>query len=35
MAKNRMLGIAFKTMSQYLIKLVDSPEDWHLALIRG
>ncbi len=25
-----MLGLAFKLMSQYLSKLEDSPEDWHM-----
>jgi hypothetical protein len=27
-----MIGIAFKSMVQYLTKLEGSPEDWHLAL---
>jgi hypothetical protein len=33
--KNRMLGMAFRSMADYLTKLEDSPEDWHLAPIRG
>jgi hypothetical protein len=35
MVKNRMLRLAFRTMPQYLIKLEDSPEGWHLVPIRG
>ncbi len=33
--KNRMVGMAFKSMAEYLTKLEDSPEDWHLSPIRG
>jgi hypothetical protein len=33
--KNRMVGMAFQSMADYLTKLEDSPEDWHLAPIRG
>jgi hypothetical protein len=29
--KNRMVGMAFQSMADYLTKLEDSPEDWHLA----
>jgi hypothetical protein len=35
MMKNRMLGLAFKSMALYLVTLEDSPEDWHLAPVRG
>jgi hypothetical protein len=35
MTKNRMLGTAFRSMADYLTKLEDSPEDWHLSPIRG
>ncbi len=35
MGKNRMMGMAFMSMANYLTKLVDSPEDWHLAPVRG
>jgi hypothetical protein len=35
MGKNRMVGIAFKSIATYLSKLESSPEDWHLAPIRG
>jgi hypothetical protein len=35
MSRNSMIGLAFKTMAKYLIKLEDSPEEWHLAPIRG
>ncbi len=35
MGKNRMMGTAFMAMANYLTKLEDSPEDWHLAPIRG
>ncbi|RPH76440.1 MAG: reverse transcriptase family protein, partial [Planctomycetaceae bacterium] len=35
MDKNRMLGLSFQAMSQYLELLEDSQEDWHLAPIRG
>ncbi len=35
MGKNRMLGLAFKSMAISLTKLEDSPEDWHLAPVRG
>jgi hypothetical protein len=35
MGKNRMMGMAFMAMANYLTKLEDSPEDWHLAPIRG
>ncbi len=35
MMKNRMLGLALKSMALYLAKLEDSPEDWHLAPVRG
>jgi hypothetical protein len=30
-----MMGMAFMSMANYLAKLEDSPEDWHLAPIRG
>jgi hypothetical protein len=31
-----MLGLAFKSLSDYLAKLLDSLEDWHVvAPIRG
>jgi hypothetical protein len=33
--KNRMLGMTFRLMADYLTKLENSPEDWHLAPIRG
>jgi hypothetical protein len=33
--KNRMVSLAFQSMADYLAKLEDSPEDWHLAPIRG
>ncbi len=33
--KNRMVGMAFQSLADYLTKLEDSPEDWHLAPIRG
>ncbi len=33
--KNRMVGMAFQLMADYLTRLEDSPEDWHLAPIRG
>jgi hypothetical protein len=33
--KNSMLGMAFRSMADYLTKLEDSPEDWHLSPIRG
>jgi hypothetical protein len=33
--KNRMVGMAFQSMADYLTKLEESPEDWHLAPIRG
>jgi hypothetical protein len=35
MSRNSMIGLAFKTMAKYLIKLEDSPEEWHLAPIQG
>jgi hypothetical protein len=35
MGKNCMIGMAFKSIANYLTKLEDSPEDWHLAPIRG
>jgi hypothetical protein len=35
MKKNRMMGMAFIAMANYLAKLEESPEDWHLAPIRG
>jgi hypothetical protein len=35
MGKNRMMGMAFTSMANYLTKLEDSPEDWHLAPVRG
>jgi hypothetical protein len=35
MMKNRMLSLAFKLVAFYLAKLNDSPEDWHLATVRG
>ncbi len=35
MGKNRMMGMTFKSMATYLAKLEDSPEDWHLAPVRG
>ncbi len=33
--KNRMVGMEFQSMADYLTKLEESPEDWHLAPIRG
>jgi hypothetical protein len=30
-----MMGMAFMAMANYLTKLEDSPEDWHVAPIRG
>jgi hypothetical protein len=33
--KNRMVGMAFQSIADYLTKLEDSPEDWHLAPVRG
>ncbi len=33
--KNRMVGMAFKSMAVYLTRLEDTPEEWHLAPIRG
>jgi hypothetical protein len=33
--KTHMVGMAFKLMAEYLTKLEDSPEDWHLSAIRG
>jgi hypothetical protein len=33
--KNRMLEMACRSMADYLMKLENSPEDWHLAPIRG
>jgi hypothetical protein len=35
MGKNRMVEMAFKSIATYLTKLESSPEDWHLAPIRG
>jgi hypothetical protein len=35
MTKNRMVSLAFQSMADYLTKLEESPEDWHLAPIRG
>jgi hypothetical protein len=35
MKKNSMIGLAFKSMAKYLLKLVESTEDWHLALVCG
>jgi hypothetical protein len=35
MAKNRMVSMAFQSMADYLTKLESSPEDWHLAPVRG
>jgi hypothetical protein len=35
MGKNHMMGMAFMSMANYLTKLEDSPEDWHLAPVRG
>jgi hypothetical protein len=35
LSKNRMLGMAFQSMADYLETLEDSSEDWHLAPIRG
>jgi hypothetical protein len=35
MSKNRMVGMAFKSIADYLAKLEDSPEDWHLSPVRG
>jgi hypothetical protein len=35
MGKNHMVGLAFKSIATYLTKLESSPEDWHLAPIRG
>jgi hypothetical protein len=33
--QDHMVGMAFKSITDYLTKLEDSPEDWHLSLIRG
>jgi hypothetical protein len=33
LSKNRMLGMAFRSMADYLEIMEDSPEDWHLAPI--
>jgi hypothetical protein len=30
-----MMGMAFQAIAGYLVKLEDSPEDWHLSPIRG
>jgi hypothetical protein len=30
-----MIGLAFKSMAKYLLKLEESPEEWHLAPVRG
>ncbi len=35
MNKNRMVGMAFKSIADYLAKLENSLEDWHLSPIRG
>jgi hypothetical protein len=35
MNKNSMIGLAFKLMAKYLLKLEESPEDWHLAPVCG
>jgi hypothetical protein len=35
MSRNSMIGLAFKTMAKYFIKLEDSPEEWHLSAVRG
>jgi hypothetical protein len=35
MNKNSMLGLAFKSMAKYLLKLEESPEEWHLVPVRG
>jgi hypothetical protein len=35
MTKNRMVGMVFQSMADYLTKLEECPEDWHLAPIRG
>ncbi len=35
MNKKLMLGLAFKSMAKYLVKLEESPEKWHLAPVRG
>jgi hypothetical protein len=35
LTKNRMVSMAFQSMADYLTKLEESPEDWHLAPIRG
>ncbi len=35
LTKNRMMSMAFQSMADYLTKLESSPEDWHLAPIRG
>jgi hypothetical protein len=35
MSKNSMIGLTFKTMAKYIIKLEDSLEEWHLAPVRG
>jgi hypothetical protein len=33
--KNRMVGMVFRSMADYLTRLEDSPEDWYLAPVRG
>jgi hypothetical protein len=35
MTKNSMIGLALKSMAKYLTKLEESPEDWHIAPVRG
>jgi hypothetical protein len=33
MTRNKKLGLDFKSVVDYSVKLEDSPEDWHLAPI--
>jgi hypothetical protein len=35
MNKNSMIGLDFKSMAKYLLKLEESPEEWHLAPVCG
>ncbi len=35
MNKISMIGLVCKSMAKYLLKLEESPEEWHLALVRG
>jgi hypothetical protein len=35
MNKNSMIGLALKSTAKYLLKLEESPEEWHHAPVRG